>query len=114
MKFTDICIITNQVLEVTKFYETIFQAKAKGDFIHSSINAAGLSIAIYNKREAESVMGFDFTNSGAGRLSIGFNVDDIDAEYKRIKALDVKDVTVPQLWPWGESRFILVILRVIS
>lgn len=105
MKFTDICIITNNVLNVVKFYETIFNTKAEGDSIHSFINAADLGIAIYNKNDAEKVMGFDFSNTGTGLLTIGFNVDDVDAEYERIKELNICSVTEPQVWPWGAKSF---------
>ena len=104
MKFTDICIITKNVLDVAKFYETIFNSKAEGDNIHSFINAAGLGIAIYDKNAAETVMGFDFSNN-TGLITIGFDVDDVDVEYERIKALNINSTTEPQLWPWGAKSF---------
>ncbi|WP_055668577.1 VOC family protein [Desnuesiella massiliensis] len=105
MKFADICIITNNVLDVAEFYETVFSTKAEGDNIHSFINAAGLGIAIYDKNEAEKVMGFDFSNTGTGLITINFNVDDIEAEYERIKALNINGTTEPHLWPWGAKSF---------
>lgn len=105
MKFTDICIITNNVLDVAKFYEIVFNAKAEGDNTHSFINVAGLGIAIYDKNDAEKVMGFDFSNTGTGLLTIGFDVDDVDAEYVRIKALNIVIDTEPKLWPWGAKSF---------
>lgn len=105
MKFTDICIITEKVPEVVEFYETIFNAKAEGDHIHSFIKAGGLGIAIYSKTAAETDMGFDFTNTGTGLLTIGFDVEDVDAEYERICALGLSNVTKPQLWPWGAKSF---------
>lgn len=105
MKFTDICIITNDVVKAAKFYETVFNAKADGDCVHSFINAAGLGIAIYDKNEAEKVMGFDFSNAGTGLVTIGFDVDDLGAEYERIKALGIGGVTEPQVWPWGAKSF---------
>jgi predicted enzyme related to lactoylglutathione lyase len=97
MTFTDICIITRNVLDVAKFYETVFNTKAEGDNIHSFLNASGLGIAIYDKSTAETDMGFDFSNTGTGLLTIGFNVDDVDAEYERIKTLNIKSATEPQL-----------------
>jgi uncharacterized glyoxalase superfamily protein PhnB len=105
MKFTDIGIITKNVLDVAKFYETIFNTKAEGDHIHSFIHAPGLGIAIYDKKAAETDMGFDFTNSGTGLITIGFDVDDVDAEYERIKALNISSATEPQVWPWGAKSF---------
>jgi uncharacterized glyoxalase superfamily protein PhnB len=105
LRFTDICIITKNVLDLVKFYETIFNSKAEGDSVHSFIQAAGLSIAIYDKSEAEAVMGFDFSNTGTGLITIGFDVDDVDAEYKRIKGLNINSATEPQVWPWGAKSF---------
>lgn len=105
MKFTDISIITENVLDVAKFYETVFNSKAEGDNIHSVINVAGLRIAIYDKREAETVMGLNFSNTGTGLMTIGFDVDDVDAEYERIKALNINSATEPQIWPWGAKSF---------
>jgi uncharacterized glyoxalase superfamily protein PhnB len=105
MTFTDICIITKNVLDAARFYETIFNTKAEGDNIHSFINAAGLGIAIYDKNAAETDMGFNFSNTGTGLISIGFNVDDVDVEYGRIKGLNISSVTEPQLWPWGAKSF---------
>lgn len=105
MIFTDICIITKDVSAVAKFYETIFNTKAVGDNIHSYISAAGLGIAIYDKKAAETDMGFNFSNTGTGLITIGFNVEDVDAEYERIKALNINSATEPQLWPWGAKSF---------
>jgi predicted enzyme related to lactoylglutathione lyase len=105
MKFTDICVITSNVPEAVRFYESVFQTRAEGDSIHSYIHAPGIGIAIYNKQEAENMMGFDFTNSGTGLITIGFDVEDADMEYLRIKALKINGVTEPQLWPWGAKSF---------
>jgi predicted enzyme related to lactoylglutathione lyase len=105
MNFTDICVITDNVPNAVRFYEAVFQTKAEGDSIHSYIHAPGLGIAIYNKQEAENMMGFDFTNSGTGMTTIGFDVEDADTEYERIKALNIGNVTKPQLWPWGAKSF---------
>jgi uncharacterized glyoxalase superfamily protein PhnB len=105
MKFTDICIITEKVFDVAKFYETVFNTKAEGDHIHSFIHAPGLGIAIYDKSTAETDMGFNFTNTGTGLITIGFDVDDVDAEYERIKALNISSATEPQVWPWGAKSF---------
>ena len=105
MIFNDICIITRNVPVLAKFYEAIFNAKAEGDNIHCFINAAGLKIAIYDKRAAETDMGFDFSGAGTGMITIGFNVDDVDVEYERIKKLNISGTTEPQLWPWGAKSF---------
>lgn len=105
MTFTDICIITTDVLRVVDFYEMIFNTKANGDNVHSFVKVAGLSIAIYDREKAEKEMGLDLSTAGNGLITIGFNVDDVDIEYERVKSLGVKSVTEPHLWPWGAKSF---------
>lgn len=105
MKFTDICIITKNVAGLASFYETVFEAKAEGDNIHSFINVAGLGIAIYDMNAAITDMKFDLTDAGTGLISIGFDVDDVDMEYSRVNDLKVSCLTKPQLWPWGAKSF---------
>ncbi|SCZ10579.1 hypothetical protein [Alkaliphilus peptidifermentans] len=109
MQFSDICIISNNVLDLAKFYEVIFSTKAEGDNIHSIINVAGLVIAIYNKNEAEKVMGFDFSNTGTGLITIGFDIDNVDAEYERIKALNITSATEHKYGLGEQSLFTLKI-----
>ena len=105
MEFTDICIITNDVLGLVRFYEEVFITKAEGDNIHSVINIAGLNLVIYDKNAAETVMGFDFSDTGNGLITVNFTFDDVDAEYIRIKKLNIKGTTEPQVWPWGAKSF---------
>lgn len=105
MKFTDICFITHDVLKLRRFYESVFNVESEGDEVHSFLTIGGLGIAIYARSSAESDMGFDFTEAGTGLFTIGFTVDDADAEFQRISALDLCDVTPPQVWPWGATSF---------
>ena len=102
MKFSNICIITENVSKLARFYETIFQTKAEGDDIHSTLSTAGAGIAIYSKKAAETDMSFDFSQYwGSGNFTIGYNVADVDEEYERLKSLKVDFVTTPTTWPWG-------------
>jgi len=105
MKFTDICLITENVLELRQFYESIFDVESEGDEVHSFLKIDDLDMAIYAKNAAESDMGFDFTGAGIGLFSIGFTVDDADVEFQRISALGLCDMTPPHVWPWGAKSF---------
>jgi predicted enzyme related to lactoylglutathione lyase len=104
MVFTDICIITKNVLDLAKFYNSIFNMSCELDSIHCYIIGPGLNIAIYDQGAAESD-GMDFTNAGRNYTYIGFNVDDVDAEYERLKLLNVDILSEPKLWPWGAKSF---------
>lgn len=102
MKFSNICIITENVSRLVRFYETIFQTKAEGDNIHSALSTDGAGIAIYSKKATETDMSFDFSEYwGTGNFTIGYNVGDVDEEYERLKSLKVDFVTIPTTWPWG-------------
>lgn len=102
MEFLDICIITEDVPRLVKFYEVVFRTKAEGDKIHSALTTNGAGIAIYSKNAAETDMSFDFSQFwGSGNITIGYNVDDVDREYERLKALKVDFITSPTDWPWG-------------
>lgn len=105
MEFSDVCIFTENVIEMAEYYEEIFDVEADKDKIHSVLKAGGLTIAFYDKNHAESVMGFDFSESGNGMTYIGFNVNDLDEVYKRLKVLDITKITKPKIWPWGAKSF---------
>ncbi|OKP83684.1 hypothetical protein A3842_00280 [Paenibacillus sp. P3E] len=102
MLFSDVCLITEDVTTLTRFYEVVLHEKAVGDHIHSVIHTKGPGLAIYSKQAAESDMKFDFSRYwGSGNITLSFNVDDIDIEYERLKEFDVEFVTVPTTYPWG-------------
>jgi catechol 2,3-dioxygenase-like lactoylglutathione lyase family enzyme len=102
MKFTGICLITGDVLRLAGYYERLFGVEIEKDAVHTTFEAFGLDVALYSQRAAETDMGFDFgTYGGTGKMTIGFNVDDVDAEYERLKSLGVEFVTRPRTYPWG-------------
>lgn len=105
MEFTDICIITSDVIRVSKFYEMIFDTQAEGDAVHASINAAGMRLSFYDKHNAETDMGFDLEGAGTGLITIGFNLEAVDETYQRIKDLGIDSVSEPVVWPWGAKSF---------
>jgi predicted enzyme related to lactoylglutathione lyase len=101
MKFSDICIITEDVPLLTRFYENVLQVKADGGEIHASLVIGGEGIAIYSKKAAESDMLFDFSKHwGSGNFTIGLNVDNVDKEYERLKSLNVEFISTPTTYPW--------------
>lgn len=106
MNFTDICLITEDVKRLARFYEAVFQGKAEGDAVHSALPLPGMVLAIYSKRAAEQDMGFDFSRHwGTGGFTFGFDVADVDAESARMQKLGVEFVTSPTTWPWGARSF---------
>lgn len=105
MRFASgICLITEDVRTLTEYYKTVLQIDGESGDIHVQLELEGGGITIYAKAAAEEDMGFDFTRyHGSGLVKFTFIVDDIDAEYERLKALPiaVDFMTPPTTYPWG-------------
>jgi catechol 2,3-dioxygenase-like lactoylglutathione lyase family enzyme len=43
--------------------------------------------------------------AGTGNFTIGFEVEDVDAAYERVKALKAEFVKLPVTHPWGTRSF---------
>lgn len=105
MQFTDVCLFSENVRKLADFYEKLFDIKVDGDDVHCFVNASGLGIAIYSKTAAENEMNFDLSGCGRGLSYIGFNCEDADTEYQRIRTLNICNPTEPKVWPWGAKSF---------
>ena len=102
MKLTGICLITEDVGRLSRFYQQVLHTTAEGDDTHTEIHVNGASLFIYAKTAAMHDMKFDFsTFSGSGNMTLMFRVDDVDQEYERIKGFDVDFITIPTKYPWG-------------
>lgn len=83
-QFTDVCFITNDVMRLRAFYETVFGVKAEGNEIHSGISINGLTLVFDHVDIADENPTFRYVEAGgANNVIVGFNVDDVDAEYQR-------------------------------
>ena len=106
IQFTDVCFITNDVMRLRAFYEAVFGVKAEGDEIHSGISISGLTFVFDHVDIAEENPTFCYVDAGgANNVIVGFNVDDVDAEYKRLLSLGAKMLNEPTTHPWGAKSF---------
>ena len=106
IQFTDICFITNDVLRLRAFYETVFGAKAEGDEIHSGISINQLTLVFDHVDIAEENPTFRYVKAGgANNVIVGLNVDDVDAEYNRLLTLGAEMLNTPTTHPWGARSF---------
>ncbi|NLT14469.1 MAG: VOC family protein [Clostridiales bacterium] len=105
MKFASgICLITEDVPELSAFYEKVLQTKTDINDVHVEMTVEGGGITLYSKSAAEKDMGFDFTKyHGTGMTKFTFFVENVDAEYERLKSLNmnIEFVAVPTTYPWG-------------
>jgi predicted enzyme related to lactoylglutathione lyase len=106
-QFTDLCLISKDVLNLVDFYEKLFEVTAneKSEY-HSSVNIGGLSLTIDAADIADGDSVFSYVNCKASdNTIICFNVDDTDVEYVRVLALGAVTLNEPTTHPWGARSF---------
>ena len=99
-KFTDVCFITNDVLRLRAFYEVVFGVQSEGNEIHSGISLDGLTLVFDHVDIADENPTFRYIEGGgSNNVIVGFNVDDVDAEYKRLLTLGAQMLNEPTTHP---------------
>jgi catechol 2,3-dioxygenase-like lactoylglutathione lyase family enzyme len=101
MKFTGICLITDNVPALIKFYTKVLGVEAVGNDIHAELKTEGANISIFSTEGMEGLVPHSMQGTGHGNFTIGFEVRDIKAEYEKLKALDIKFLKYPTAHPWG-------------
>ena len=106
IQFTDVCFITEDVLRLRAFYEVIFSGTAEGDEVHSILIAGGVAFTFDYVAPLQENSVFSYVSTGSGNnVIVGFNVDDVDTEYKRLLPLGVEMLNQPTTHPWGARSF---------
>jgi catechol 2,3-dioxygenase-like lactoylglutathione lyase family enzyme len=105
MKFTGICLITKNVPALADFYAKVAGVEAVGDDLHVELKTEGAGMTIFSVEGMESLAPHSMEGAGHGSFTIGFEVDDVDAEYGRLKELDVEFIKLPTTHPWGSRSF---------
>jgi uncharacterized glyoxalase superfamily protein PhnB len=105
MKFVGICLVTDNVPVLADFYAKVLGVKANGDDVHAELSTEGASIAIFSTEGMESMAPHSMQGAGCGNCTIMFKVEDVDADYERLKALNVEFVMLPTTHPWGARSF---------
>ncbi len=101
MKFDGICLITHDVPALVEFYTRVLGVKAEGDEQHAELFTEGAHIAIFSTDGMEKMAPGSMQKAGYGGITLGFEVNDVDAEYERLKAEGVEFVMLPRTHPWG-------------
>jgi uncharacterized glyoxalase superfamily protein PhnB len=105
MKFTGICLITNNVPALMQFYAKVLGIEGSGNGVHAELKPEGGSIAIFSSNGMEKMAPGAMQGTGHGSFTIGFEVENLDTEYERLKALGVQFVRLPTAHPWGAKSF---------
>lgn len=101
MKFVGVCLVTKNVPLLADFYTRLLGVKAEGDETHVELKTDGAGIAILSAQEMENLAPHSMQGAGYGGLTLMFEVKDVDAEYERLKTLQVEFVKLPTTYPWG-------------
>ena len=101
MKFSGVCLITENVPSLVEFYQRVLCQKAQGDDVHAEFSFGGLGLAIFSRQGTEEMAPGSTAGAGTGGVTLMFEVEDVDAAYERLKGLPVEIVKPPQTYPWG-------------
>ncbi|WP_312431367.1 VOC family protein [Lacrimispora sp.] len=97
MKVGEVCLFTNDVIRLSNFYKMLFNIdNGSDDNIHQFIISEETTLTVYNDGIERKI--------NAHNICIAFTVDDVDAEFERLKKFGIKIVTPPTLRPWGAKN----------
>lgn len=103
-------IVTDKLAETKSFYQTVlnFGVTFENDFyllLHTPDQQAELGFLLPNHPSQQPVFQKPFTGEG---VFLTIEVDDVDAEYEHIKALNVPIEIELRDEPWGDRHFAIV------
>ena len=101
MRFNGICLVTKDVIKLREFYQSILQAEAEGDDTFTTIPTQATELSIFTEEGMERMAPGSMQNSGCGRYTLEFEVEDVDKEYERLKTMDIIFVKLPTTQAWG-------------
>ncbi len=101
MRFTGICIITQNVDRLCAFYREILKLEPEEGNIFEIIPTEGADLSIFSSERTEKMAPGYLKGTGYGSYTIEFEVEDVDHEFERLKALNVEIVKPPTTQPWG-------------
>lgn len=97
MRVGEVCLLTNNVFQLSNFYKTVLDVdNGSDDNIHQFIISEETTLTIYND-------GIE-RKTNLQNICIAFTVDDVDAEFQRLKELGVKITEPPTVRPWGAKN----------
>lgn len=105
MELIGICLITKDVPTLASFYSRVLGVEAEGSDAHMELKTKGAGIAIFSVEGMESMAPGSMKNVGHGSIAVMLKVKDVDAEYERLKELNVDFVKIPETHPWGSRSF---------
>jgi len=101
MRFNGICLITRDVPRLRSFYAAVLQEETEGDDTFTALAIQGAALSIFTEQGMEHMAPGSMQHSGCGRYTLEFEVEDVDKEYERLKAMNIIFVKPPTTQTWG-------------
>ena len=100
-RLNSICLITPDVPGLRAFYQSVLEVAAEGDDVFTTFSTPGAALTLFSTQGLEDMVPGLMAGAGAGNCFLEFEVEDVDKDYERLKALNVKVVKPPTTQPWG-------------
>lgn len=101
MKIGEVCLLTNDVNRLADFYKALLCIdNGSNDDTHQFILSEETTLTIYR----------DGVNRAGNHqnICIAFTVEDVDAEYERVKLLGAQILEPPTVRPWGAKNMLFL------
>ena len=96
-----VCIITQDVRGLRDFYQSVLEVAAEDNDVFVVFYTPRADLSLFSTQSLEEMAPGLVNDSGAGNCFLEFEVEDVDVEYERLKALNVEVVKPPTTQPWG-------------
>ena len=83
----------------------VLRAEADGESVHAIFSVEGAMLSIFSAEGMEEMAPGSMADAGYGGFTIEFEVEDVDREYERLRAMEVPIVKPPTTQPWGRRSF---------
>ncbi len=97
MKLGEVCLLTSDVVRLSDFYKALLGVdNGSNDSVHQFILSEETALTVYN----------DGTERPENHcnIRIAFTVEDVDAEFDRVKKLGAQIAEPPTQRPWGAKN----------
>lgn len=101
MRFSGLCLVTEDVPRLAAFYRTVLQVEPDSDDTHAEFGLEGGGLAIFGLQGMEDMAPGSMAGAGAGACVIMLEVEDCDAEHRRLAEAGMQVVKAPATYPWG-------------
>jgi predicted enzyme related to lactoylglutathione lyase len=108
MQLAQARIVCDQVEALAGFYARLVGVSVALNEYYVEVPAGSASVGFSQRRFTEYAGGAsDRVQAGATQVILDFEVADVDAEYQRLRAIDLDWVLAPTTQPWGNRSMIL-------